>query len=86
MILSHYHTVTDLGDNRLALYSFVTGRLHVTTGAVYKQLKDEYDHKTLVDEAKVQGISKRTAERWNISWIETGQIKKISHGLYQKVA
>ena len=53
---------------------------------LFKQLKNEYDHKTLVDEAKVQGVSKRTAERWNINWIETGQIKKTSHGQYQKVA
>ena len=53
---------------------------------LFKQLKDEYDHKTLVDEAKVQGVSKKTAERWNNAWMEVGQVEKLSHGLYRKVA
>lgn len=53
---------------------------------LFKQLKDEYDHKTLVDEARVQGISERTAERWNNAWMEVGQIVKLSHGQYRKVA
>ena len=53
---------------------------------LFKQLKEEYDHKTLVDEAKVQGVSKKTAERWNSTWMELGQVKKLSHGQYRKVA
>ena len=53
---------------------------------LYKQLKEEYDRKTLIEEAKVQGVSERTAERWNKSWIEFGQVKKLCHGQYQKVA
>ena len=53
---------------------------------LFKQLKDEYDHKTLVNEAKVQGVSKKTAERWNNAWMEVGQVKRLSHGLYRKVA
>ena len=53
---------------------------------LYKQLKEEYDRKTLIDEAKVQGISERTAERWNNAWMEVGQVEKLSHGQYRKVA
>lgn len=53
---------------------------------LFKQLQKEYDRKTLIEQAKVQGVSERTAERWNNSWIETGQVIKVSHGQYQKVA
>ena len=38
--LSPYHTTTRLDDGSLALYSTVTGRLHITTEAVYRQLRD----------------------------------------------
>ena len=53
---------------------------------LFEQLPNEFEHKVLVQEAKAQGISKRTAERWNLSWIETGLIIKTSHGEYKKVA
>ena len=53
---------------------------------LFEQLKGEYNHKDLALEAKAQGISKRTAERWNLSWIENGLIIKTSHGEYMKVA
>ena len=53
---------------------------------LFEQLKAEYNHKDLAHEAGLQGISKRTAERWNLSWIEDGLIVKTSHGEYKKVA
>ena len=53
---------------------------------VYEQLKAEYNHGDLAEEAKRQGISKRTIERWNQSWIENGLVEKTNHGQYRKVA
>ena len=53
---------------------------------VFEQLKAEYNHSDLAEEAKRQGISKRTVERWNQSWIENGLVEKTNHGQYRKVA
>ena len=53
---------------------------------LYEQLKAEYDHQALAAEAKRQGISMRTVERWNLSWIENGMVEKKAHGQYRKVA
>ena len=53
---------------------------------VFEQLKAEYNHGDLAEEAKRQGISKRTIERWNQSWIENGLVEKTNHGQYRKVA
>lgn len=52
---------------------------------LFAQLKSEYSHKDLADEALRQGISKRTAERWNLTWIEDGLVLKTNHGEYKKV-
>ena len=52
---------------------------------VFEQLRPEYDHKALTEEAKRQGVSLRTIERWNLSWIENGQVQKINYGQYRKV-
>jgi hypothetical protein len=52
---------------------------------LYERLKGEYNHKELIEEAKAQGVSIRTAERWNLSWIENGLAQKWSHGEYKKV-
>ena len=52
---------------------------------LFEQLKAEYDHKALAEEAKRQGVSKRTVERWNLSWIENGLVLKTNYGQYQKV-
>jgi len=49
-------------------------------------LKGEYSHGDLAEEAKLQGISKRTVERWNLYWIESGLVEKTNHGQYRKVA
>jgi hypothetical protein len=39
----------------------------------------------LINEAKSQGISARTAFRWNEKWQQEGIIIKEKHGLYRKV-
>ena len=51
---------------------------------LFEQLKGEYAHKELVAEAKTQGISPRTAFRWNEKWLHEGLIIKEKHGLYKK--
>ena len=53
---------------------------------LFDQLKTEYSHGDLAEEAKRQGVSKRTVERWNLSWIEIGIVEKTNHGQYRKVA
>ena len=53
---------------------------------LFEQLKVEYNHGDLAKEAKRQGISKRTVERWNLIWIENGLVEKTNHGQYRKVA
>ena len=53
---------------------------------LFEQLKEEYDHKALAEEAKRQGVSKRTVERWNLNWIENGLVEKTTHGKYRKIA
>jgi len=80
MVLSYYHTVTDLGDNRLALYSFVTGRLHVTTETVYKQLKDgnmEKIDSSIVDELKCSRILLDSAEDDIVPSFESDKLRLI---------
>ena len=53
---------------------------------LFEQLKGEYSHGDLAEEAKRQGVSKRTVERWNLSWIENGLVEKTNHGQYRKIA
>ena len=53
---------------------------------LFEQLKGEYSHGDLAEEAKRQGVSKRTVERWNLSWIENGLVEKTNHGQYRKTA
>ena len=52
---------------------------------LFEQLPEEYENKVLFSEAKTQGISTRTATRWNDNWQEHGLIQKIKHGVYKKV-
>ena len=47
-------------------------------------LPEEFESKTLVDEAKAQGLTERTAFRWNDEWQQTGFVLKIRHGVYKK--
>ena len=51
---------------------------------LFEQLKGEYEHRDLINEAKSQGISPRTAFRWNEKWQQEGLIIKEKHGLYKK--
>ena len=53
---------------------------------LFERLSTEFSHKELADEAVRQGVTKRTAERWTISWIEKGLIMKTSYGEYKKIA
>ena len=52
---------------------------------LFEQLKITFERKELIQEAKTQGISERTAERWNDKWQEEGQVIKLEHGRYRKV-
>ena len=47
-------------------------------------LPEEFETKTLVDEAKLQGIPRRTIFRWTDEWQHLGILEKVSHGLYRK--
>ena len=53
---------------------------------LFEQLPEEYQLNTLITEAKTQGISRRSAIRWNDSWQENGLVKKVNHGNYKKIA
>lgn len=48
-------------------------------------LPEEYETKTLLDEATLQGVPRSTVFRWNESWLQLGLVKKLEHGLYKKV-
>ena len=48
-------------------------------------LPAEYTVQNLVTEAKSQGLSYRTATRWNEEWQEKGFVQKIRHGVYRKL-
>ena len=52
---------------------------------LFEQLKVTFERKELILEAKTQGISERTAERWNDKWQEEGIVIKLEHGRYRKV-
>ena len=52
---------------------------------LFEQLKTIYERKELIQEAKTQGISERTAERWNDKWQESGLVIKLEHGKYKKI-
>ena len=47
-------------------------------------LPAEFTVQNLVTEAKSQGLSYRTATRWNEEWQEKGFVQKIRHGVYRK--
>ena len=52
---------------------------------LFEQLPNEYASKVLVDEAKSQGISRRTAIRWNDIWQRDGVVQQIKYGTYKKI-
>ena len=47
-------------------------------------LPEEFESKTLVEEAKTQGICRRTAFNWSEEWQQVGVIIKIRHGVFRK--
>lgn len=49
-------------------------------------LPEEFETKTLLEEAKSQGVPRSTIFRWNEFWLEQGLVKKIQHGQYKKVS
>ena len=52
---------------------------------LFEQLKAEYKLQELITEAKLQGVSRRSAIRWNDSWQENGMVLKTDYGHYRKV-
>ena len=52
---------------------------------LFEQLPNEYPSKVLVAEAQSQGISRRTAIRWNEKWQSEGLVQLIKFGTYRKV-
>lgn len=52
---------------------------------LYEQLPDEFQSKVLVREAVSQGISRRTAIRWNEIWQHEGLVRQIKYGTYRKI-
>jgi hypothetical protein len=52
---------------------------------LYERLKGEYKLQELIIEAKGQGVSRRSAIRWNDSWQENGMVIKTNYGHYKKV-
>ena len=48
-------------------------------------LPEEFETKTLLEEAKAQGVPIRTAGRWNDKWVEEGVVVKIRQGHYRKI-
>ena len=51
---------------------------------LFEQLKGEYKLNELINEAKAQGVSRRSAIRWNDSWQENGMVIKTEYGHYKK--
>jgi len=52
---------------------------------LFEQLKPEYKLQDLISEAKSQGVSRRSAIRWNDNWQENGIVEKTNYGHYKKV-
>ncbi len=52
---------------------------------LFDQLPDEYAHKLLISEAQTQGVSPRTAFRWNEKWLADGIIVRSKYGNFHKV-
>jgi len=93
------YTTAEIIGNRLLLhlaaaYRLIDGDAHDLIPDIkpldqrrvlFDQLKPEYNHKELISEAKSQGVSIRTAERWNLNWLADGMVQKWHHGEYKKV-
>ena len=53
---------------------------------LFERLHAEYQLCDLISEAQAQGVSRRSAIRWNELWQESGLITKLKHGIYRKIA
>ena len=93
-----YETAEVIGNKLLlhmaAAYRMIDGEAQDVVPAIrpidqrrvlYEQLKAEYKLQELITEAKTQGVSRRSAIRWNDSWQENGMVIKTDYGHYKKV-
>ena len=93
-----YETAEVIGNKLLlhmaAAYRMIDGEAQDVVPAIrpidqrrvlYEQLKAEYKLQELITEAKAQGVSRRSAIRWNDSWQENGMVIKTDYGHYKKV-
>lgn len=94
------YATAELIGNKLILhmaqaYQLVKGTERITLPTVkpldQKQillslLPEEFGHAVLVKEAATQGISPRTAERWNEGWQQSGVVYRLKYDCYKKIA
>ena len=94
---SDYQTAEMIGNKLIlhmaAAYRIIKGAEEVSVPKVQpldqrkmllSLLPEEFETKTLLDEAKSQGVPIRTAGRWNDKWVEEGVVVKIRQGHYRK--
>ena len=94
---SDYQTAELIGNKLIlhmaAAYRMIKGAEQVSVPKVQpldqrkmllSLLPEEYEVQNLVTEAKSQGLSYRTATRWNEGWMEEGLVIKVRHGVYRK--
>ena len=92
-----YQTAEMIGNKLIlhmaAAYRMIKGAEEVSVPKVHaldqrqmllSLLPEEFETKTLLDEAKSQGVPIRTAGRWNDKWVEEGFVVKIRQGHYRK--
>ena len=94
------YALAELIGNKLLLhmaqaYQLIKGTQKVSIPSVnpldqkqilFSLLPEKFESKTLVAEAQSQGISRRTAIRWNDTWQEQGLVQQIRYGTYKKMA
>lgn len=94
---SDYQTAEMIGNKLIlhmaAAYRMIKGAEEVSVPKVQaldqrqmllSLLPEEFEMKTLVEEAKLQGLTERTAFRWNDEWQQVGAVQKVRHGVYRK--
>lgn len=94
---SDYQTAEMIGNKLIlhiaAAYRMIKGADEVSVPKVQaldqrqmllSLLPEEFEMKTLVEEAKLQGLTERTAFRWNDEWQQVGAVQKVRHGVYRK--
>ena len=94
------YATAELIGNKLILhmaeaYQLIKGTERITQPTIkpldqkqilFSLLPAEFESKTLIAEATAQGLSRITAFRWSDEWQQKGFIRKIRHGMYQKIA